>query len=370
MSWLIYTFATAVTVTAGASVAERALRSASRPARLVWALALPLSVGLPIAAVAGWTGVRIAAPEPVGFGRILETAATTGPSPLAMIVVAWGVVSVVALALIALHAHRIGRMARRWPVGSIAGIRVLVSPDTGPVTLGLVRPEIVVPVWLLGMDTRFRRLAVLHEQEHRRAGDVLLLHGMAVLVALVPWHPVLWWQAARLHRAIELDCDERVVRRVRDRSGYGRMLIEAATRRTRTIALAAGLGPHRPLLERRIGMLVIRPYHRAPPAMGALAAALLAFACLLPSPFEPSFDVRTTAGNHYRYGEPQPDSPPERPVGASRATGDSTGAGRFEFREVPPGDPPPSGDPARPLLSGDRTRPRGRGDPGRPTAKR
>jgi hypothetical protein len=243
---------------------------------------------------------------------------------------------VIGLALIGLQMLRARRESRSWPSGSIAGVRVLVSPATGPATLGVLRPVIVVPRWLFGMSTRHRRLAVLHEQEHRRVGDVLLLNGMAVLLALVPWHPAVWWQAARLHRAIELDCDERVVRRVHDRTGYCRMLIEAATRRTPRVPLAAGLGPRPPLLEHRIRSLTARP-RRGARAVAALALALFAIACALPTPFEPTRERATAI---FRMIEVPRDSLSDVTVGTLRTiyeraadpVVDSAASGTYEMR--------------------------------------
>jgi hypothetical protein len=249
---------------------------------------------------------------------------------------------VIGLALIGLQMLRARRESRSWPSGSIAGVRVLVSPATGPATLGVLRPVIVVPRWLFGMSTRHRRLAVLHEQEHRRVGDVLLLNGMAVLLALVPWHPAVWWQAARLHRAIELDCDGRVVSRVRDRAGYGRMLIEAATRRVPAVPLAAALAARSPLLEDRIRSLVAGP-RRGSPAVAAAAMVLFAIACALPTPFEPGRGRAVATFGHTATG---PDSPAEVTVGTVRAIGtlsrDTAGSryetgGTYELRELPAG---------------------------------
>jgi hypothetical protein len=180
---------------------------------------------------------------------------------------------------------------------------------------------------------------------------------MAVLLALVPWHPALWWQAARLHRAIELDCDARVVRRVRDRTGYGRMLIEAATRHVPAVPLAAALGARSPLLEHRIRSLVAAP-RRGSPVVAAAAVVLFAMACALPTPFEPE---RGHAVSTFRPAT-RSDSLPEVTVGTVRAIGtpsrdaaaaqEGTG-GTYEMREVPAGvlrraDPDDPRLPARP----------------------
>lgn len=343
MSWLTYGLITSLLAGLGAAAAERALRSAGRPGRLAWLVAALLSLGLPLAGVSGWTGIPLRG-EAGGVMRVIEEG-TAGGFPVGTVLTwAWIIVSGLALSVIGLQTVRARRASRSWPVGSIGGVRVLISPATGPATLGMLRPVIVVPRWLFGLSTRDRRLAVLHEQEHRRVGDVLLLNGMAVLVALVPWQPVLWWHAARLHRAIELDCDERVVRRVRDRAGYCRMLVEAATRRVQPVALAAGLGRRPRLLEHRIRSLIARP-RRGAPVVAGLALALFAITCAFPTPFEPG---RGRATSTFRLTGAARDSLREVTVGTVRALGkaaaaahagtaplrDSAAGGTYQLREV------------------------------------
>ena len=50
-----------------------------------------------------------------------------------------------------------------------------------------------------------------HERSHLDAGDPRLIALAVTLLVLMPWNPLLWWQFRRLRRAIEVDCDTRVL---------------------------------------------------------------------------------------------------------------------------------------------------------------
>jgi hypothetical protein len=148
--------------------------------------------------------------------------------------------------------------------------------------VGVVRPEIVVPRWLLARDAEEQRLVLAHEEEHVRARDHLLLGAACVAVALMPWHPALWWSLARLRLAIELDCDSRVLRRGVQARSYGEMLIDLAGQCSGFRVGATALADKTSHLERRL--LAMKPITKrfAVVRGGALCAAAalsLAVAC-------------------------------------------------------------------------------------------
>jgi hypothetical protein len=118
------------------------------------------------------------------------------------------------------------RVTHGWGHGHLDATPVRLSEDFGPATFGFFRPEVVMPRWLLSADAQTRAAAVAHEQEHIAAHDRLMsLLGLALIIVL-PWNLLLHWQVRRLRRAIELDCDARVVyrRRALDASAYARAL--------------------------------------------------------------------------------------------------------------------------------------------------
>src|SRR5690606_2123038 len=96
------------------------------------------------------------------------------------------------------------RMRRKWPTVEMDGTRVRLSPSAGPAVIGLFRPEIVIPKWLLTTSAAERELAIAHEKEHLRAHDAALLAGGCLLAALVPWNPAMWWMVFRLRLSVEI----------------------------------------------------------------------------------------------------------------------------------------------------------------------
>jgi len=112
----------------------------------------------------------------------------------------------------------------------VLGRDVYVSADQGPAVAGLWRPWIVLPRWVLDLPETELRMVILHEEQHVRARDSLLLGGALALAALSAWNPVTWWQLGRLRAAMEMDCDRRVLRRAPDRVAYGSSLLAVAAR--------------------------------------------------------------------------------------------------------------------------------------------
>lgn len=194
----------------------------------------------------------------------------------------WLVAAAAALATLTFVHLRLQRARRGWPSAELQGRRVRVAPTEGPAVVGVVRPEIVVPRWLLARDAEEQRLVLAHEDEHVRARDHLLLGGACVAVALMPWHPAAWWSLARLRLAIELDCDARVLRRGVQARSYGEMLIDLAGQCSGFRVGATALADKTSHLERRL--LAMKPITKRfalvrGGALCAAAALSLAVAC-------------------------------------------------------------------------------------------
>jgi beta-lactamase regulating signal transducer with metallopeptidase domain len=211
---------------------------------------------------------------------------------------AWLAASLSALVVLVTVHRRIWRARRDWPETELHGSRVRIAPAVGPAVVGVVRPEIVIPRWLLDCTVEEQRLALAHETEHLRARDHLLLGAGCVVVALVPWHPAVWWMLARLRLAIELDCDARVLRRgVRARE-YGTLLIDLAGRCSGFRVGATALADERSHLERRLLAMnanrIRRPLLRAG-ALGTAAALALLAACEAKMPTAAEVDAMDVA---------------------------------------------------------------------------
>lgn len=299
LAWVAYALAVALALSAAAAAAERWLLLTGRQTRWAWVGAMVLSVGLPAAHLAaplvgglptpgvvppGWATAALAAPAADAAG---EAGAAATVSPETWFPWLWAGLSAAVLGWLGLSARRLRRICRSGSARRRGDDIVVWTSGLGPGVIGLRRPRIVVPGWVREMDEDSLRMVLLHEREHVRRGDPLLLHIGWTLVALVPWLVPLWWQFRRLRMAIELDCDQRVVQDVGDPTAYGRLLLDAKR---------LSLGLDLPLvtaassfLGRRVRRLAdggSRPTGSAPRlALSAVACALaLAGAGLLPPP--------------------------------------------------------------------------------------
>jgi beta-lactamase regulating signal transducer with metallopeptidase domain len=172
----------------------------------------------------------------------------------------WIVSSSVAVLFLLIACARLQRKRSGWRKVEIDGIPVLVAPEQGPAVIGVWHPRIVIPEWSLALDTRSRSVMLQHEREHLAARDPQCLFLGAVAVALMPWNVPLWLMLRGLRRAIELDCDQRVLLAGSEVQRYGALLLDFAAHHARPLGLAAGLVENRSLLERRIRvMTAIRP---------------------------------------------------------------------------------------------------------------
>jgi beta-lactamase regulating signal transducer with metallopeptidase domain len=188
------------------------------------------------------------------------TASETAHWSLAELVVRiWTALSTGAMIVIAAASLIVTRRARRWTAGQLHGVPVRISDDVGPAVIGILRPYIVVPRWLLAKSVVVRRVTVTHELEHIRARDPALWRLGLVLVALTPWNPIVWWQLRRLQLAIEKDCDQRVLTRGIDASEYGRALLDIAQSQAALPFGAVALAERVSQLERRIRSILGRP---------------------------------------------------------------------------------------------------------------
>jgi hypothetical protein len=182
---------------------------------------------------------------------------------------------------------RLSRRARRWPRARIGDLEALLSDGFGPALLGPVHARIVVPRALLAHDPGAARIACVHEDEHRRAGDAWLLLGGALAAAVAPWNPAIWWQLSRLRLAMEVDCDRRVLRRGVPRATYAALLLELGTRAPGAPLQVATLARPTSMLERRLSTMMRNDQSGRPLRAACLTAAaviLTATACEAPEP--------------------------------------------------------------------------------------
>jgi hypothetical protein len=125
-----------------------------------------------------------------------------------------------------------------------------------------MRPEIILPAWVLELDRSEQRLVIAHEQEHVRGHDPALLVFAAVAVAVVFWNPLLWYMLRRIREAVELDCDRRVLRVHPDARAYAGLLLSVASRSHASLLPVAGLATSVSSLELRFRLMKKNPTSR------------------------------------------------------------------------------------------------------------
>jgi hypothetical protein len=212
----------------------------------------------------------------------------------------WAIASLSLLAA-ALWAER-GLLSdcRDYRVTRIAGIRVWVSAVDGPATFGPLRPRIVIPYWMVSASPGERRLAVLHELNHVRAGDLQLLWASYLVVCAMPWNPAVWWLFRRLERAVEIDCDGRVLSVRGSARAYGELLVRAATIRSSRVLSAPGLLARPTLLKARIEHMRARAGGAGNVPWGLMSSAVVLTVAVifLPAPAAPARLPSDTAPEH------------------------------------------------------------------------
>jgi bla regulator protein blaR1 len=301
---------------------ERGLPSAA-PRRWVWCIVIPASLFLPgyyrvhhamsvggllgtqgssgAAAASWWTG----AIDPAFWTRIESWDATINLlwHLASAALVLWGLAGAWRVARL-LRQSRSTRASRRDTV--VDGVPVVVTRASGPATVGVFRSRVVVPRWVLALPAAQRGYVLRHEDEHRRAHDATLLFLASLTLVLAPWNLALWWQLRRLHLAVEMDCDARVVHALGDATAYGETLLAVALATSGGPRLQPALLGGAGSLERRLtALLAPAPLRRAQRVvLPAIVVALLAIVLALPHPVVEHAGHSSTA--HAVSAAPQP----------------------------------------------------------------
>jgi hypothetical protein len=291
LEWMLWTILFTACVALGAAAAEPFARALGRPIRWIWsaallaaslwpvlapvtALALPglrrTAIVLPIMQVVPRDGVLLGHGSP----HALEIAGQA-------LLVLWALASLLLIvrlvrAFVVLH-----RLRKRAEPASLDDVPVLLTDSVGPAAIGLRRRAVIIPRRLLELDAPLLRLVLHHEREHCTAGDSWLLLGASLAVVLFPWNLVLWLTARRLHLALEMDCDARVLAAGAEPTRYGQLLLWIAQwqRATPLVPTLATPPSH---LERRIIAMrtrLIRPRPLSLVAAGALLVIAVVGAC-------------------------------------------------------------------------------------------
>lgn len=280
-SLVLYSLATATLLALFAWSAEPLLRAYGMATRSVWLVALVAALALPALV---WHSPGIVSIGEVGMARVVGAGIVARAD--AWLAPLWAMASCALLIGFGIDVLRLRRRRRAWCATRVGGVPVWLSESDGPAA-GVLRGSIVLPRWVFYASPRARRTVLLHELEHLRTGDGALLAFGTLCVILVPWNPAVHWMVGRLHAAVELDCDRRVMARVRDARLYGGVLVEAGAhlvqRRPRLALLR-----ERTLLERRVRALFrARMSGMRRFALALVAVCMLVGAASIPAPPSP-----------------------------------------------------------------------------------
>jgi beta-lactamase regulating signal transducer with metallopeptidase domain len=172
--------------------------------------------------------------------------------------------------------------AARRSLGVGRSVQLFMSADVDvPMTAGFIHPVIALPWSAEHWNDSQRRMALMHELAHVRAGDWLFNLVGRLTCALYWFHPGVWWISRRLRHDCELACDDRVIESGVRRSEYAELLVEAAGQLTcaaptGALALAGRRGLRARLSAVLDGTHVTRPLAHGWVAFATVATLIVA----------------------------------------------------------------------------------------------
>jgi|GEM_PF-4093344 len=146
----------------------------------------------------------------------------------------------------------------------------------GPLLQGLLQPRVLVPSSFLGRDPGEQELILVHEIEHFRRRDLWKRAGLELLAIVFWFHPLVHLLLRRHDLAVEMACDDAVLRDGVPAARFGELLVAEARQ--------SG-GARRSMREARLRLLaVLRPDKRRarPSLVTRLGSAAVFVALLLP----------------------------------------------------------------------------------------
>ena len=131
----------------------------------------------------------------------------------------------------------------RLAIGTIRANRLTSASCVVPVTVGLFRPRIILPVSSREWPPAQLDAVLAHEGEHVRRRDPLFQWLALLNRALFWFHPLAWWLERKLSGLAEEACDAAVLSRGYDPRAYSEYLLDLArsVRRAGTRVNAVGM---------------------------------------------------------------------------------------------------------------------------------
>ncbi len=168
--------------------------------------------------------------------------------------------------------------ARRVRVGISPGVKV-------PVTLGILRPWVLLPQECRNWEDSKLRSVLAHELTHVRRGDCFTKLAADLNCCIYWFHPLSWMAARRLAEIAEMASDSSAARFIGDQRRYAQHLLEVASAlkgsRQRVAWQAVSMARSSQLASRVQSVLAGGNESRLPRRLGALLLALAATAAAL-----------------------------------------------------------------------------------------
>jgi len=179
------------------------------------------------------------------------------------------------------------RMRRSARVEVSGPVKILESSATNmPMTFGILRPVILLPMEAREWTEERRRVVLSHELAHVRRGDAASHMLVWAAVALYWWNPLVWVAWRRVRKESECAADDLVLNDLLLNHGiqasqYASHLLEiAGTMSAPWMAVAMARSSH---LEGRLRAILDSNVNRSSPGRAAmLATAMVTIAVLLP----------------------------------------------------------------------------------------
>ena len=191
LAWMVSSVLFASLLGLAAFASERVARLLARQGRYVWIAALSISVLWPIGMqllsrqeVAALAPVVVTDAPAGGIRAMLRRVSSRGGAPLPALdrtlMVLWSALSLL-LALRHIRSnHAVSQLRQDAKCVDVDGVEVLLTPGFGPATIGIRRPHIALPSWILEFEPALRSLVVQHERQHQRAIGRLVGNSLCV----------------------------------------------------------------------------------------------------------------------------------------------------------------------------------------------
>ncbi len=219
----------------------------------------------------------------------------------------------------------------RLVIGTIRATRLTSASCVVPVTVGLLRPRIILPKSSREWPPEQMDAVLTHEGEHARRRDPLFQWLALLNRALFWFHPLAWWLERRLSGLAEEACDAAVIAQGHDPGDYSGYLLDLARSVERAGARIDFVGVAMPgsFLPQRIRRMlsgvpvprISRPRMACAVAVCAVAAAILAAGTLVHA------QSKALAGPQFEVASVKPRAPGAGGGGKSKDGGGRGGGG-------------------------------------------